>query len=142
MFSSRSPGPTSACPKIRPSPHNHFTPAGKDPSVIEAHDYAVTKALEFLEHELLRARQTEKGITTTERTGNAVIAKFRHETARPTDGAYSDRCAHDVALRLRAIEAKRTDFFVVAPVDAQPQRNRVQYGGEGRLARGLSLIHI
>ncbi|MCD0501335.1 relaxase domain-containing protein, partial [Achromobacter sp. MY14] len=43
--------------------------AGKDPSVIEAHDYAVSNALEFLEQELLRARQTEHGITTTERTG-------------------------------------------------------------------------
>jgi len=73
---------------------------GKDGSVIEAHDRAVSKALEFLEKELVRARQTEKGVTTMERTGNAAIAKFRHETARPTHGAYSDPQLHTHALVL------------------------------------------
>ena len=59
---------------------------GNDPAVIEAHDQAVTKALAFIESELVRARQAEQGVTTMERTGNAAIAKFRHETARPTEG--------------------------------------------------------
>nr|WP_028354590.1 MobF family relaxase [Bordetella petrii] len=73
---------------------------GKDGAVIEAHDRAVSKALEFLEKELVRARQTENGVTTMERTGNAAIAKFRHETARPTAGAYSDPQLHTHALVL------------------------------------------
>lgn len=71
---------------------------GKDPAVIEAHDRAVTRALEFVEAELVRARQTSNGVTTQERTGNALIAKFRHETARPTAGAYSDPQLHTHAL--------------------------------------------
>lgn len=71
---------------------------GKDGTVIDAHDRAVSSALSFLEKELLRARQTVDGVTTTERTGNAVIAKFRHETARPTEGAYSDPQLHTHAL--------------------------------------------
>lgn len=71
---------------------------GKDPSVVSAHDAAVTKALAFIEQELVRARHTAKGVTSTERTGNAAIAKFRHETARPTDGAYSDPQLHTHAL--------------------------------------------
>lgn len=71
---------------------------GKDPTVIEAHDRAVTRALEFVEAELVRARQTVNKVTTQERTGNALIAKFRHETARPTAGAYSDPQLHTHSL--------------------------------------------
>lgn len=71
---------------------------GKDASVIEAHDRAVTHALAFVEAELVRARQTVNGVTTKERTGNALIAKFRHETARPTAGAYSDPQLHTHSL--------------------------------------------
>jgi len=71
---------------------------GKDACVIEAHDRAVTQALAFIESELVRARQAERGVTTMARTGNAVIAKFRHETARPTEGAYSDPQLHTHAL--------------------------------------------
>ena len=57
-----------------------------------------TAKLAFIESELVRARQTEDGVTTMERTGNAAIAKFRHETARPTPGAYSDPQLHTHAL--------------------------------------------
>lgn len=77
---------------------------GKDGSVINAHDQAVTAALEFLERELLRARQTERGVTTTERTGSAVIAMFRHETARPTEGAYSDPQLHTHSLLMNVTQ--------------------------------------
>lgn len=71
---------------------------GKDAAVIAAHDRAVTHALAFVEAELVRARQTVNGVTTKERTGNALIAKFRHETARPTAGAYSDPQLHTHSL--------------------------------------------
>lgn len=73
---------------------------GKDAAAIAAHDKAVTAALEFIENELVRARQTEKGVTTMERTGNAVIAKFRHETARPTEGHYCDPQLHTHAVMM------------------------------------------
>ncbi len=71
---------------------------GKDASVLAAHEHAVAKALDFLERELLRARQTEHGVTTMVRTGNAVIAKFRHETARPTEGEYAAPLLHTHSL--------------------------------------------
>ncbi len=77
---------------------------GKDGAVINAHDHAVTKALEFIEQELVRARHTEKGVTTMERTGNAVIAKFRHETARPTEGQYSDPQLHTHAVLMNVTQ--------------------------------------
>lgn len=77
---------------------------GKDASVIEAHDQAVTRALEFIEAELVRARHTERGVTTMERTGNAAIAKFRHETARPTEGQYSDPQLHTHALLMNVTQ--------------------------------------
>nr|WP_116522971.1 MobF family relaxase [Achromobacter insuavis] len=73
---------------------------GKDAAAIAAHDKAVTAALAFIENELVRARQTEKGVTTMERTGNAVIAKFRHETARPTEGHYCDPQLHTHAVMM------------------------------------------
>lgn len=77
---------------------------GKDGAVINAHDHAVTKALDFIEQELVRARQTERGVTTMERTGNAVIAKFRHETARPTEGQYSDPQLHTHAVLMNVTQ--------------------------------------
>lgn len=77
---------------------------GKDGAVINAHDHAVTKALDFIEQELVRARHTERGVTTMERTGNAVIAKFRHETARPTEGQYSDPQLHTHAVLMNVTQ--------------------------------------
>lgn len=85
---------------------------GKDATVIMAHDAAVTKALAFIEGELLRARQTEHCVTTIERTGNAAIAKFRHETARPTEGAYSDPQLHTHAVLMNL--TRRADGSWVA----------------------------
>ena len=77
---------------------------GKDGAVVNAHDHAVTKTLEFIEQELVRARHTERGVTTMERTGNAVIAKFRHETARPTEGQYSDPQLHTHAVLMNVTQ--------------------------------------
>ncbi|SHI11837.1 MobF family relaxase [Pollutimonas bauzanensis] len=71
---------------------------GKDATVLAAHDHAVTKTLEFLEKELIRARQKENGETRTEKTANAIMAKFRHETARPTDFDEADPQLHTHTL--------------------------------------------
>ncbi|AZS77401.1 MAG: conjugative relaxase [Achromobacter sp.] len=111
--------------------------AGKDPSVIEAHDYAVTKALEFLEHELLRARQTENGITTTERTGNAVVAKFRHETARPTDGAYSDPQLHTHALLMNLTQRADGRWVAISNDEIYRLKSMMESVYHAELASGL-----
>ncbi|MDT4809849.1 ATP-dependent RecD-like DNA helicase [compost metagenome] len=111
--------------------------AGKDPSVIEAHDYAVTKALEFLEQELLRARQTEQGVTTTERTGNAVIAKFRHETARPTDSAYSDPQLHTHALLMNLTQRADGRWVAISNDEIYRLKSMMESVYHAELASGL-----
>ena len=111
--------------------------AGKDSSVIEAHDQAVTKALEFLEQELLRARQTENGITTTERTGNAAIAKFRHETARPTGGAYSDPQLHTHALLMNITQRADGTWVATSNDDIYRLKSMVESVYHAELASGL-----
>lgn len=90
---------------------------GKDASVLEAHDKAVAKALEFLERELLRARHTEHGVTTSELTGNAVFAKFRHETARPTQGEYADPAAHTHVLVMNVTQRKDGTWTAISNDD-------------------------
>ncbi|KDR27188.1 MobF family relaxase [Caballeronia zhejiangensis] len=55
-----------------------------DREVIAAHDCAVTRALEQVE-QLAEARKKIKGKSYRERTGNMVIAKFRHEMSRAKD---------------------------------------------------------
>nr|MBW0151433.1 conjugative relaxase [Phenylobacterium sp.] len=54
--------------------------------LVEAHDRAVTKVMELVEQQA-RARQKSAGVTHEERTGNLIIAKFRHETTREQDPA-------------------------------------------------------
>lgn len=70
----------------------------KDHRVIEAHDKAVTEALEHLEKTMAIARQKVNGKSITEDTGNLMIAKYRHETARPTDNGPPDPQLHTHAL--------------------------------------------
>ncbi|SEK05341.1 MobF family relaxase [Achromobacter sp. NFACC18-2] len=111
--------------------------AGKDSSVIEAHDQAVTKALVFLEQELLRARQTENGITTTERTGNAAIAKFRHETARPTEGAYSDPQLHTHALLMNVTQRADGTWAAISNDEIYRLKSMLESVYHAELASGL-----
>lgn len=80
---------------------------GRDPKVLEAHDHAVAKALEFLERELVHGRQKQDGKSTLEKTGNAIIAKFRHETARPTQFDEADPQLHTHCIVMNA--TKRAD---------------------------------
>lgn len=111
--------------------------AGKDSSVIEAHDQAVTKALEFLEQELLRARQTANGITTSERTGNAAIAKFRHETARPTEGAYSDPQLHTHALLMNITRRADGTWTAISNDEIYRLKSMTEAVYHAELATGL-----
>lgn len=113
--------------------------AGNDSSVIEAHDQAVTKALEFLEQELLRARQTEHGVTTTERTGNAAIAKFRHETARPTEGAYSDPQLHTHALLMNLTQRADGTWAAISNDEIYRLKSMLESVYHAELASGLEM---
>ncbi len=72
---------------------------GKDRAVIDAHDHAVAKALQAVEG-LARSRKKVQGKSFVESTGNLVIAKFRHETARPIPGAPPDPQLHTHAIVL------------------------------------------
>lgn len=67
-----------------------------DKGVTAAHDKAVARALEELE-KLTSARKKEKGKSYRERTGNLVIAKFRHEMSRAKDPQLH---THAVALNM------------------------------------------
>ncbi|MDG9971064.1 relaxase domain-containing protein [Achromobacter mucicolens] len=111
--------------------------AGRDGSVIEAHDQAVSKALEFLEQELLRARQTEQGVTTSERTGNAAIAKFRHETARPTEGAYSDPQLHTHALLMNVTQRADGTWTAISNEEIYRLKSMTEAVYHAELATGL-----
>lgn len=90
---------------------------GRDGGVINAHDRAVTKALTFIEDELVRVRQKVGGVTTAERTGNAAIAKFRHETARPTKGSYSDPQLHTHAVLMNLTQRADGSWVAISNDD-------------------------
>ncbi len=69
---------------------------GRDAGLVEAHDAAVARVLEHVE-ELAQARKKTAGVTQIERTGNLIIAKFRHETTRAQD---PDLHTHSVVMNL------------------------------------------
>ncbi|QHS35585.1 relaxase domain-containing protein [Alcaligenes faecalis] len=67
---------------------------GGDKRLIQANDKAVAAALAYVEQHLTMGRHKENGKSRVEHTGNLIIAKFRHETARPTEGAAPDPHLH------------------------------------------------
>ncbi|QAA94427.1 MobF family relaxase [Pollutimonas thiosulfatoxidans] len=71
---------------------------GGDERLIHANDQAVTAALAYVEQHLTMGRHKENGKSRVEQTGNLIIAKFRHETARPTEDAAPDPHLHVHAL--------------------------------------------
>ncbi|RII82805.1 MobF family relaxase [Neopusillimonas maritima] len=95
---------------------------GKDSSVLEAHDYAVRKTLEYLENELVRARQKVDGMTRSEQTANIVAAKFRHETARPSRSDPADPQLHTHAIIMNVTQ--RADGTWVALANEQIYKNK------------------
>lgn len=56
-----------------------------DQRIQEAHDKAVTAALDFVEKNFSQARLTSEGQTGRVDTGNLIIAKFQHHTSRALD---------------------------------------------------------
>ncbi|WP_084386801.1 MobF family relaxase [Castellaniella caeni] len=71
---------------------------GGDERLIQANDDAVATALTYVEQQLAMGRRKENGKSRVEHTGNLIIAKFRHETARPTEDAAPDPHLHVHAL--------------------------------------------
>ncbi|WP_417251931.1 MobF family relaxase [Castellaniella sp.] len=71
---------------------------GDDERLIQANDDAVATALTYVEQHLAMGRRKENGKSRVEHTGNLIIAKFRHETARPTEDAAPDPHLHVHAL--------------------------------------------
>jgi conjugative relaxase domain, TrwC/TraI family len=71
---------------------------GADERLIQANDQAVAAALAYVEQHLTMGRRKENGKSRVEQTGNLIIAKFRHETARPTEDAAPDPHLHVHAL--------------------------------------------
>jgi len=71
---------------------------GGDERLIHANDQAVAAALAYVEQHLTMGRRKENGKSRVEQTGNLIIAKFRHETARPTEDAAPDPHLHVHAL--------------------------------------------
>jgi len=95
---------------------------GKDNTVLDAHDHAVRKTLEYLENELVRARQKVDGLTRSEQTANIVAAKFRHETARPSKSDTADPQLHTHAIIMNATQ--RADGIWVALANEQIYKNK------------------
>lgn len=50
-----------------------------------AHEAAVTKVLDYIERNLVRARVTEAGETSTVQTDNLIVGRFHHTTSRDLD---------------------------------------------------------
>ncbi|MGS1116519.1 MobF family relaxase [Castellaniella sp. UC4442_H9] len=71
---------------------------GGDERLIQANDDAVATALTYVEQHLAMGRRKENGKSQVVHTGNLIIAKFRHETARPTEDAAPDPHLHVHAL--------------------------------------------
>ncbi len=58
---------------------------GGDHRLRDAHEVAVTRALEYLEREAAQARLRADGETSTQQTGNLIVARFQHDTSRTLD---------------------------------------------------------
>lgn len=57
----------------------------QDTRLLDAHDQAVSAALQYLEAHVAETRIREAGIVHNERTGNLIVASLREETSRASD---------------------------------------------------------
>ena len=68
---------------------------GGDKNLLNAHDVAVARALDYVQERLAAYRITEGGQTRVERSGNLIVASFRHELSRDRDPQVH---THSIAL--------------------------------------------
>jgi len=87
---------------------------GGDERLIQANDEAVATALAYVEQHLTMGRRKENGKSRVEHTGNLIIAKFRHETARPTEGAPPDPHLHVHALLMNLTQRADGSWVVLS----------------------------
>ena len=103
-------------PFSAPKSVSHAALVLEDDRVVEAHDKAVEKALEFIEKNYAKTRAYEKDENgenqRVERyTGNIAVAKVKHSTARPVDGQAPDPSLHTHSLIMNITYDKESDSF-------------------------------
>lgn len=59
---------------------------GQDERLMDAHDRAVGRAMDYMEREAAQVRVVQGGQVEYRRTGEFVVAQFRHDTSRPVEG--------------------------------------------------------
>ena len=122
-----------------------------DVNLVKAHDLAVARAIELAEMRA-EARSKKDGKSAVERTGNLIVAKFRHETSRERDPQLH---THAVAMNLtrradgqwRALrndELVRATKFLGAAYRVELARELQRLGYELRTERDgmFELAHI
>lgn len=105
-----------------------------DKGVTVAHDRAVSFALEELE-KLTSARRKEKGKSYRERTGNLVIAKFRHEMSRAKDPQL-----HTHAVALNMTQRKDGKWRALSNEDFYLVQHELDALYKGELAKELQAL--
>ena len=105
-----------------------------DKAVTEAHDHAVTSALQYAET-LAVARKKVRGKSHRERTGNLVIGKFRHEMSRAKDPQLH---THAVILNM----TRRADgaWRALSNEDIFALRTQIEAHYHAELAAGLQAL--
>ncbi len=99
------------------SPKSVSLLAMNDKSLIEAHDRAVTKALEYAENNLANIKKTVDTEDTTksriiENQGNLLIARANHGLARPTEeDPYSNPSLHTHAIIINSVKNNDTGEY-------------------------------
>ncbi|MFT3741092.1 MAG: MobF family relaxase [Gammaproteobacteria bacterium] len=94
---------------------------GGDNRILKAVETATSKALGMIEEDLAKARITQAGVTSYQKTGNLVVARFLHDVSREGDPQLHTHC---VVLNMtqrsdgnwRALASQRGQYVAGAPV--------------------------
>ncbi|MGE4370753.1 MAG: MobF family relaxase [Burkholderiaceae bacterium] len=108
-----------------------------DGRVVAAHDKAVEAALAYVERELAMGRIKIDGQAHAEQTGNLVIAKFRHETARPTKHSAPDPQLHTHAIIMNITQRKDGSWVSLSNEEIVRLQRLVDAHYMSELAAGL-----
>ncbi len=71
--------------------------AGKN-EILEAHEKAVTATLDYVQRNVIYYRIQQRGKKSLEKSDNAIIAKFTHQSSRSADGKVPDPQLHTHCL--------------------------------------------
>ena len=112
---------------------------GGDERLIAAHDKAVEETLQYIEKHLAESRQTINGINHVEKTGNLIIAKFRHETARAVGSNVPDPQLHTHTVIMNQTQREDGSWAALQNdkiVQLRKLQNTIYMGVLDREARG------